>query len=124
MFKNCLILILIVIAFKVDAANPPSPLVGTWQEVGGTGMARIEPCAATPQALCATGLARNKAGKIVETGLVLSGVTATGRDAWKGTYRGDGRKLPATLQLLSPQRVRMKVCLLVVCQSATYEKVS
>jgi uncharacterized protein (DUF2147 family) len=122
MFRNCLIVILLVIAFRADAAAP-SPLVGTWQEVGGTGMARIEACSGAPQVLCGTGLARNKAGQLVETGLVLSGVTAAGKDRWKGTYRGDGRKLPATLQLLGPKRVKMKVCLLAFCQSATYEKV-
>lgn len=122
MLKNCLVFILLFIAVKLNAATP-SPLVGTWQEIGGPGIARIGPCAAAPQALCATGLSRNKSGQLVETGLVLSGVTATGSGRWKGTYRADGRKLPATLQLLSPQRVKMKVCILAFCQSATYQKI-
>jgi len=122
MFRNCLIVILLVIAFKTHAAAP-SPLVGTWTEIGGPGMARIESCKTADGALCAVGLSRNKVGKIVETGLVLSDVRPDGTDRWKGTYHHGKQKLPATLSLIDQRQVKMRVCMLMLCQTAVYARI-
>lgn len=101
-----------------------SPLVGTWAEIGGTGAARIERCAANSDQLCATGLARRADGKpgFVDDGLVLTGIIVAGK-GWKGTYLDGNRKLPAELNLESADKVRMKVCLLFMCQTARYARV-
>jgi uncharacterized protein (DUF2147 family) len=117
-----LIALLVLCAVKAHAAAP-SPLIGTWSEVGGPGMARIATCPGASSALCATGLSRNKAGQIVETGLVLTNVQPDGTNRWRGSYLDGSRKLPATIRLINPQKVTMKVCVLVICQTATYQRV-
>lgn len=107
------------LAGRADAA-PQSPLSGVWVEVNGPGKARIGPCPQTPDRLCAFGLDRSVADRPVETGLVMSDVRPSGTGRWKGSYHDGTRRLPATLQLVSAREVRMKVCLLMLCQSATY----
>ncbi|MEI6644111.1 MAG: hypothetical protein WCL10_18990 [Novosphingobium sp.] len=99
-----------------------SPLVGVWTEIDGPGAARIVPCAQTTGQLCAIGLARRANGQPgrVETGIVLSGLTLIESNRWRGTYHDGGRQLPATLRLMSPRVVEMKVCILLFCQSARY----
>lgn len=121
MFRLCLILVLMLIDAKADAATP-SPLLGTWREVGGPGMARIEHCKKTQGALCATGLDGGGSGQIVETGLVLSDIRPNGTDRWKGTYHDGKRKLPAKLSLIDPGKVKMRVCMLMLCQTAVYTR--
>lgn len=103
-------------------ASPPpaSPLVGTWVERDGPGMAMIGPCASTPGRLCATGLQRQPGGKTVQTGPVMSDIRADGANRWRGSYHHGKRKLPATLRLTAEREVKMRVCMMVICQSATY----
>lgn len=122
MLKNILIALLVFFAVNAQAGTI-SPLIGTWNEVNGPGMARINSCAVAKSTLCATGLGRNASGQIVDTGLVLTDVRPDGVNRWRGTYHEGKRKLPATLRLVSPQQVTMKVCLLVICQTATYARV-
>jgi uncharacterized protein (DUF2147 family) len=121
MFRNFLIVIVLIIAFKAKAATP-SPLVGTWTEVGGPGMARIAPCTGTPGMLCAMGLARKKSGGLAETGIVLSEVRPDGANRWRGTYHNGKQKLPATLNQTRAGEVSMKVCMLMLCQTAIYRR--
>lgn len=111
---------------EAGAMPNPSPLLGTWTEINGPGAARIEPCRTTPGRLCATGLARRANGQPgqVETGLVLSDVTLEGPNRWRGTYHDGKRLLPATLRLMSPRVVEMKVCILMFCQTAQYARVA
>lgn len=109
---------------EAGAMATPSPLLGTWTEINGPGAARIEPCNKKPGLLCATGLARRAKGQPgqVETGLVLSDVTLEGPNLWRGTYHDGKRLLPATLRLMSPRVVEMKVCILMFCQTAKYAR--
>jgi len=109
---------------EAGAMPNPSPLLGTWTEINGPGAARIEPCRTTPDRLCATGLARRPNGQPgqTETGLVLSDVTLDGPNRWRGTYHDGKRLLPATLRLMSPRVVEMKVCILMFCQTAQYAR--
>jgi uncharacterized protein (DUF2147 family) len=122
MIRNLLFVLLLVCAFKSHAAGPVSPLVGTWTEVDGPGIARIGPCPGTPAMLCATGLARKKAGGMAETGIVLSEVRPDGANRWRGTYHNGKQKLPATLSMARPGEVSMRVCILVLCQTAVYKR--
>ena len=121
MLKHLLTAALAFAAGQAHAA-PPSPLIGVWIEVNGPGMARIAPCARTVDALCATGLARRSQGAPAETGIVLSDVRPAPGDRWRGLYHQGKQRLPATLRLTDPDRVEMKVCLLLFCQSATYAR--
>ena len=121
MLRLSLLLLLLLCAAKSHAVVP-SPLVGTWTEVGGSGMARIGACAQTPAALCATGLGRNAAGQVVETGIVLSNVRPNGANRWRGTYHHGKQRLSATLNLMGAGKVRMKVCMLLLCQTAIYAR--
>jgi uncharacterized protein (DUF2147 family) len=120
MFRNCLIVILLIFAFKANAAAP-SPL-GMWTEVSGSGMARIAECKKPAGALCAMGLARDRVGQIVETGIVLSDIRPDGRNRWKGTYHHGRQKLAATLSMVDQRQVKMRVCMLVMCQTALYAR--
>lgn len=121
MIRICLLMLAAFLSGQAIAA-PTSPLIGVWVEVNGPGMARIEPCSGSVNMLCATGLDRRPAGRLVETGLVLSQVRPDGAARWRGTYHDGTRKLPATLRLTSPQKVQMRVCLFVICQTATYAR--
>ncbi len=109
---------------EAGATTTQSPLLGTWTEINGPGAARIEPCNKKPGRLCATGLASRAKGQPgqVETGLVLSDVTIDGPNLWRGTYHDGKRQLPATLRLMSPRVVEMKVCILMFCQTARYSR--
>lgn len=104
------------------AAAKVSPLAGTWSEVKGPGLARIGPCPDAPTLLCAMGLDRRAPGR-PETGLVLTGIRPSGPAKWRGTYHDGSRRLPATIRFSGPQQVEMKVCLVVICQTATYARV-
>lgn len=118
--------LMLMTAMLSDAATVtnPSPLLGTWTEINGPGAARIEPCAKVPGRLCAIGLARRANGQPgrVDTGIVLSDVTLDGPNRWRGTYHDGKRMLPATLRLMSPRVVEMKVCILLFCQTARYAR--
>lgn len=107
-------------AAEAEAATP-SPLVGTWTEIDGPGAARIAPCATAPERLCAIGLER-RAGSTdrVEGGIVLSDIAVSGTNAWRGRYHDGRRRYAASLRLLGPATVEMKVCVLFICQSARY----
>jgi uncharacterized protein (DUF2147 family) len=101
-----------------------SPLLGVWTEIDGPGAARIVPCAQRTGQLCAIGLAPQANGRPerAESGIVLSDLTPIGGNRWRGTYHDGGRRLPATLRLMSPRVVEMKVCILLFCQSARYRR--
>lgn len=101
-----------------------SPLLGVWTEIDGPGAARIVPCAERTGQLCAIGLARRANGQPgrVESGIVLSDLTPIGGNRWRGIYHDGGRSLPATLRLMSPRVVEMKVCIFLFCQSARYAR--
>jgi uncharacterized protein (DUF2147 family) len=121
MLRTCLIAFASFWAGQASAA-PVSPLLGVWAEVNGPGMARLAPCPRSAELVCATGLSRNSAGKVTEKGLVLTDVRLEGANRWRGTYHDGSRKLPATLRMAGPNQVQMKVCLLVICQTATYAR--
>jgi len=116
--------LMLMTAALAEAAPPTalSPLLGTWTEIDGPGAARIVPCTQHTQELCAIGLARRANGESgrAETGIVLSDLTPIGSNRWRGLYHDGGRRLPATLRLMSPRVVEMKVCILLFCQSAHY----
>ncbi|MBY0285187.1 MAG: DUF2147 domain-containing protein [Sphingomonas sp.] len=118
------LMLMTAVLSEAGTMTNPSPLLGTWTEIDGPGAARIEPCSKTPGRLCATGLARRAKGQPgqVETGLVLSDVTLDGPNRWRGTYHDGKRQLPATLRLMSPRVVEMKVCILMFCQTARYAR--
>lgn len=101
-----------------------SPLIGTWTEINGPGAARIEPCPRQKGKLCAIGLAPSRDGKPgrVDDGIVLSNVEAIGANRWRGSYHDGRRTLPATLRLVSPRVVEMRVCIFVLCQTARYSR--
>lgn len=115
---------LLAVAFFVGQATaaPSSPLIGLWLEVGGTGAARIEPCANNRKQLCAMGLSRRSGAAPIETGIALSAIQPSGENRWRGAYHDGTRKLPATLRMANANRVEMKVCILVLCQTATYTR--
>lgn len=117
-------LLMTALLSEASATTSPSPLLGTWTEIDGPGMARIEPCSKLPGRLCAIGLARRTKGQPgqVETGIVLSDVTLDGANRWRGTYHDGSRRLPATLRLMSPRVVEMKVCILMFCKAARYAR--
>jgi uncharacterized protein (DUF2147 family) len=116
-------IILLATAFVAGqaVATPTSPLIGMWVEVNGTGMARIGPCSTSVDRLCATGIAR-RSGTLLETGLVMSDIRTSGANRWRGTYLDNGRSLPATLKRVGERHIELKVCIFVLCQSATYER--
>jgi uncharacterized protein (DUF2147 family) len=121
MFKHIILVTAGLVAGQALAA-PASPLVGVWVEVNGPGMARIAPCSAAPDRLCVTGLSRKAGGVTVEIGLVMTDIRATGSNRWRGTYLDGKRTLPATLRIVGERRVELKVCLLFLCQTASYER--
>jgi uncharacterized protein (DUF2147 family) len=101
-----------------------SPLLGIWIEDNGPGAARIAPCTEAPQRLCATGYDRLPNGKIGRKGaVVLRDLQPDGKNRWRGTYLDGDRKLPATVRLVANGKVTMRVCLLVLCQTATYARI-
>jgi len=118
-----MMLLTTVLAEPVTLANH-SPLLGIWTEINGPGAARIELCKQTAGRLCATGLARSKDGQPgrVDAGIVLSDLALDGPNRWRGTYHDGKRLLPATVRLVSPRVVEMKVCILLFCQSARYAR--
>lgn len=120
MFRPIALVAAVLVASQA-LASPASPLVGVWIEVDGPGKARIAPCADAADRLCAIGLAQ-RAGTTVETGLVLSNIREAGISRWQGTYHDNKRHLPATLRLLDQRRVEMKVCVFILCQTATYTR--
>lgn len=101
-----------------------SPLLGVWTEINGPGAARIEPCKKSSGRLCATGLARRPNGLPgrVDDGLVLSNLALEGPNRWRGSYHDGKRLLPATLRLVTPRIVEMKVCIFLLCQTAKYAR--
>jgi len=115
---------MLMTAALADAAPQTalSPLLGVWTEIDGPGAARIVPCAQSTGQLCAIGLARRANGQPgrVDSGIVLSGLTPLGGNRWRGIYHDGSRRMPATLRLMSPRVVEMKVCILLFCQSARY----
>lgn len=119
-------LLLMTAVLSEAAAMPnPSPLLGNWTEINGPGAARIEPCRKVAGRLCAVGLAKRAKGQAdqVETGIVLSEIAMEGPNRWRGMYHDGKRLLPATLRLMSPRVVEMKVCILFFCQAARYARV-
>lgn len=121
MIKSIILGSAIVLAAKASAATP-SPLIGVWIEVNGPGMARIAPCTAAPDRLCATGLARRQGKPPAETGIVMSDIVVNGASEWRGLYHEGKRKLAATLRMPERDRVEMKVCIFLLCQSARYAR--
>lgn len=121
MIKHLLITALAFAAGQAHAA-PASPLIGVWIEVNGPGMARIAPCPNVDGALCATGLARRAQGGTTDTGIVLSDIRAAESNRWQGLHHQGKQRLPATLRLADADRVEMKVCLLLFCQTARYTR--
>lgn len=107
--------------------SPPhqlSPLLGSWTEINGPGAARIEPCQRQKGKLCAIGLTKSrdcKPGR-VDNGIVLSEIAPIGAGRWRGLYHDGKRTLPATLRLVTPRVVEMKVCIFVLCQTARYAR--
>lgn len=123
MWITKMILMTAALAEPATPANH-SPLLGIWTEINGPGAARIEPCKQTAGRLCATGLARRANGQPgrVDAGIVLSDLALDGPNRWRGTYHDGKRQLPATVRLVSPRVVEMKVCILMFCQSARYAR--
>lgn len=120
-FATFLALVAAVIA---SASVTASPLLGVWIEISGTGAARIAPCPQRPDALCAVGGERRRDGSLSIGGaIVLENVVAAGANRWRGQYIDGGRKLPASISMEGTRVVAMKVCLLIVCQTARYERV-
>lgn len=120
--KKLFCLLAIAFFFGKATAAPSSPLIGLWLEVDGPGIARIEPCANNRKQLCAMGLSRRSGAVAIETGIALSAIQPTGENRWRGSYHDGKRKLPATLRMANANRVEMKVCILVLCQTATYTR--
>jgi uncharacterized protein (DUF2147 family) len=121
MFKPIAIAIAAFISGQAFA-TPASPLLGVWVEVNGPGLARIAPCSATPARLCATGLARQSGGAPIDTVLVMTDIRPDGANRWRGIYHDNSRKLSATLRFVHDNRVEMKVCLFILCQTASYQR--
>jgi uncharacterized protein (DUF2147 family) len=121
MIRNCLVATMLTVASTANA-KASSPLVGTWSEVDGRGMARIDSCETQKSALCATGLSRNRAGQIVEVGLVVSDIRPDGKNRWSGTYHQGKRRLPATIYLIDGRQVKLTVCIAMICQTANYTR--
>lgn len=107
------------IAGRASAATPTS-LIGVWVEVNGPGAAMIGPCADQPGRLCAIGLDRRDMKPAAPAEVVLSGLEPAGPGRWQGRYHDGSRRLPATVRLTGENAVTMKVCIFVVCQSASY----
>jgi uncharacterized protein (DUF2147 family) len=101
-------------------------LEGTWAEIDGPGAARLMPCPGQPETICGYALARAGDGGISTKlgGRVLEAIAPAGSSRWKGRYVDDGRNLPATLTLKAADRVDMKVCLAIVCQTARYRRLT
>jgi uncharacterized protein (DUF2147 family) len=102
------------------AAGTPASLLGVWVEVNGPGAAMIAPCPDQSGQLCAIGLDRSNLKPPGQAQVVLSGLEPAGAGRWQGRYHDGGRKLPATLRLTGEDSVIMKVCIFIVCQSASY----
>lgn len=121
MWINSMFLMSAAFAGPVSMADA-LPLLGNWTEINGPGAARIEPCKQTPGRLCAIGLARPGKDKTatVDTGIVMSNISADGVGRWRGIYHDGKRQLPATLRLVTPRVIELKVCLLFLCQTAKY----
>lgn len=102
------------------ASGTPATLVGVWVEVNGPGAAMIGPCPDQPRQLCAIGLDRRDLKPAAAAKVVLSGLEANGAGRWQGRYHDGSRTLPATLRLTGENNVTMKVCIFIVCQSASY----
>jgi uncharacterized protein (DUF2147 family) len=118
----CVIAMLFVVALPQQAKA--SPLLGLWTENGGPGAARIAPCSGAPQLLCATGYDRRPDGSVGRKGaVVLRDLKPVGKNRWRGTYLDGNRKLPATVTITANGKVTMRVCLLVLCQTASYTRI-
>jgi hypothetical protein len=102
------------------AAGAPASLVGVWVEVNGPGAAMIGPCADQSGQLCAIGLDRRVMKPSAPAQVVLSGLEPAGAGRWDGRYHEGSRKLPATVRMTGEHSVTMKVCIFIVCQSASY----
>lgn len=125
MSRLCLcILAALLVLFPSEPASA-SPLRGMWTEVDGPGAARIAACTTPSNRLCATGYERRTNGSIGRAvGLVLVDLREDGPRRWRGTYLDGNRRLPATVRLVSPTMVTMRVCLLVLCQTVSYRRTS
>ncbi|MCL9998934.1 MAG: hypothetical protein NBV68_06100 [Erythrobacter sp.] len=101
-----------------------SGLLGMWTENGGPGAARIAPCGAAADQLCATGYDRNPDGSVGrKRAVVLRDLKPDGKNRWRGTYLDGSRKLPATVTLVAKGKVSMRVCLLILCQTVSYTRI-
>lgn len=107
------------IAGRASAATPTT-LIGVWVEVNGPGAAMIGACADQSGRLCAIGLDRGNLRPAAPAELVLSGLEPAGPGRWRGRFHDGSRRLPATLRQTGENAVTMKVCIFIVCQSASY----
>jgi len=120
------------LALIPSAAAAASPLEGLWRNPKGSVLVRIAPCG---QQLCgkvvqANAKARSKAAeggtdRLVGTTL-LSNITPTGANRWKGRVFLPKQDTHATGNLrLSGRQLTVQGCLLlVVCKDQTWLKVS
>lgn len=120
----CLCILALIWTLLPLHAAQASPLLGLWTENGGPGAARIAPCGAAPILLCATGYDRLPDGKVGrKREVVLRDLKPDGKNRWRGFYLDGNRKLPAKVKLVAKGKVTMRVCVFVICQTASYSRI-
>lgn len=114
-----------VVALAAATATPAPSLVGIWEAADRSSLARIAPCAPGAVPLCATTLKETLLpGEAPTVGkVILRDIVAARPAQWKGTYMLGSTGLPATVRLIEPDLVEMKVCRWVFCQSGRYRRI-
>jgi uncharacterized protein (DUF2147 family) len=113
-------------ANKAAKSAPTIDISGEWVDEDGIATARLGPCASNDKLLCGTVIHEVlEPGEESELGkVVIKDIRPTKPGQFSARYRIDDRNYwPVTLKALSPNRLELKICFGLVCESVRLRRV-
>ncbi len=113
-------------ANKAAKSAPNTDISGEWVDEDGIATARLAPCATNDKLLCGTVIHEVlEPGDESELGkVVIKDIRPTKPGQFSARYRIDDRNYwPVTLKALSPNRLELKICFGLVCESVRLRRV-